>query len=234
MRKAVVEENKVRSRNTRSLLINRIEKVSKKVFKEHYDLITKLIGNSYGIYALYDGAELYYVGKSTELRRRVKHHLRDRHYANWTHFSLYLVRKAEHIHEIESLLVRIANPKGNRVSHKGTTTGHMLKTLKLMVKQEQKRKFEEMFGEKSKENRTISPGAKAALTRKKIKGFVRTKKALHKTYEGKDYTATLTPDGIIKIGNKTFKSPTAAAKYVTKKKSGSGWDFWYIKNKDGD
>jgi hypothetical protein len=33
-----------------------------------------------GIYALYDGDELYYVGKSGELRKRVRHHLRDRQF----------------------------------------------------------------------------------------------------------------------------------------------------------
>src|ERR1051325_4978333 len=98
-----------------SLVISRIEKVSKEAFRQYFTEVTELIGNSPGIYALYDGNDLYYVGKSTELRKRVKQHLRDRHLASWTHFSLYLVRRVEHISEIESLLVRIASPKGNRV-----------------------------------------------------------------------------------------------------------------------
>ncbi|GAH92224.1 unnamed protein product, partial [marine sediment metagenome] len=55
-----------------------MENVSKLVFKKHYNLITELIGNSPGVYALYDDRDLYYVGKSTDLRKRVRHHLRDR------------------------------------------------------------------------------------------------------------------------------------------------------------
>src|SRR2546425_712507 len=83
----------------RPLVIHKLEKVSKGVFRQYYGAITELIGHSPGVYALYDGDELYYVGKSTELRSRVKQHLRDGHLASWTHFSLFLVRKAEHIQE---------------------------------------------------------------------------------------------------------------------------------------
>lgn len=82
-----------KSPTSRPLVLDRLENVSKDVFKKYYPLITELVGNSPGIYALYDGADLYYVGKSTELRKRVRHHLRDRHLASWTHFSLYLVRR---------------------------------------------------------------------------------------------------------------------------------------------
>src|SRR6266498_2132016 len=101
------------NKQPRSLVANRLEGVSKDVFKKYFQMITNLIGSSPGVYALYNERELYYVGKSSELRKRVRQHLRDRHLANWTHFSLYLARNAEHIHEIESLLVRIANPSGN-------------------------------------------------------------------------------------------------------------------------
>src|SRR3989442_15481282 len=90
-------------KSTRLLVTNKLEMVSKEAFRQHFDLITDLIGDSPGVYALYDDNSLYYVGKSTDLRNRVKQHLRDRHFASWTHFSLYLARKEEHIYEIESL-----------------------------------------------------------------------------------------------------------------------------------
>ena len=59
-------------KNPRSLVVKRLENVSKDVFRKYYGLITDLVGSSPGIYALYDGTELYYVGKSTELRKRVR------------------------------------------------------------------------------------------------------------------------------------------------------------------
>jgi hypothetical protein len=233
MGKRAVKRRKKVGRGPRSLLVNTLENVSKKAFKECYEEITDLIGDSPGIYALYDGPELYYVGKSTDLRNRVKSHLHDRHYASWTHFSLYLVRRAEHISEIESLLVRIANPEGNRKVPKGRTDGQMRKKLKGLVKQKYRTMVEEMFGEKIKTKRIVTPGAKAAATHRKLKGLVQCNKTLYRTYKGKDYKATLTPSGTIRIGGKNFASPTAAAQAVTKKISGSGWDFWFIKNKDG-
>ena len=113
------EQNRV----SRSLVVNHLGMVSKDAFRKYFSAITELIGNSPGIYARYDGQVLSYVGKSTELRKRVKPHLRDLHLASWTHFGLYLVRKIRHIDEIGSLLVRIASPKGNRVAPQGKPQG---------------------------------------------------------------------------------------------------------------
>jgi GIY-YIG catalytic domain len=79
---------------SRSLVINRLERVSKDLFRKYYELITELVSTSPGVYALYDDDELYYVGKSTDLKKRVKQHLRDRHLKSWTHFSFYLERFA--------------------------------------------------------------------------------------------------------------------------------------------
>ena len=42
--------SKVTARKPRDLLSNRLEKVSKDIFKKHYPLITELIGDSPGIY----------------------------------------------------------------------------------------------------------------------------------------------------------------------------------------
>ena len=39
---------------------------------------------------MYDGNELYYVGKSTDLEKSLKQHLKDKHFADWLYFSLYL------------------------------------------------------------------------------------------------------------------------------------------------
>src|SRR3990167_6100437 len=142
------QQRKSKQRQTRPLVINRLENVSKDVFKQYYPLITELVGDSPGIYALYDDRDLYYVGKSTELRKRVKQHLKDRHLASWTHFSLYLARREDHIHEIESLLVRIANPKGNRVIPRGKSTGVLVKQLKKLIQERQRLELASLFAAK--------------------------------------------------------------------------------------
>lgn len=217
----------------RPLVVNRLENVSKDVFKKYYPLITELVGDSPGIYALYDGVDLYYVGKSTELRKRVRHHLIDRHLASWTHFSLYLVRREEHIHEFESLLVRIANPKGNRVIPRGKSTGVLVKQLKRRIQQKQKEELSKLFGTKRAAGRIATKSTQAS--QRTIEGLVSKRTVLYRTYKGKEYKAALSPKGVITYAGHSYQSPSAAAKAIIVGKGAvNGWAFWYIKSSSGD
>lgn len=229
--------NAKKSPSSHPLVLDRLENVSKDVFKKYYPLITELVGNSPGIYALYDGADLYYVGKSTELRKRVRHHLRDRHLASWTHFSLYLVRREEHIHEFESLLVRIANPKGNRVIPRGKSTGALVKELKRLIQKKQKEELDQLFSSKNAAGRVarqVVAANKSAKSRE-IVGLVSKRTPLYRTYKGKEYQAFLSPKGLITFNGQQYSSPSAAAKAVIKnKRAVNGWSFWYIKDVNGD
>lgn len=45
---------------------------------------------------------------------RVNHHLKDWHKGKWDRFSVYLTNDDEHIKPLESLMLRIINPKGNK------------------------------------------------------------------------------------------------------------------------
>lgn len=222
----------IKKRKLKGLVIERLENVSKDVFSKHYSLIKELIGNYPGVYALYDSNGLYYVGKSTDLKNRVKHHLRDRHYALWSHFSLYLVRKEAHINEIESLLVRIANPRGNKVVPRGKAKNLMLKKLKRMVKEKQKEEFSEMFGAK----RTKMGRKKKIKARhpQYLKDLVHKKTSILATYKGKEHKAMLTPKGLIIYKGKTYKTPSGAGKAVIDRGAVNGWHFWYIKDVRGE
>ncbi|VVB54961.1 UvrABC system protein C [uncultured archaeon] len=217
-------------RKSRSLVVDQLENLSKRWFTTHYNLITEAIGDSPGIYALYDGDELYYVGKSIELRKRVKEHLRDRHLASWTRFSLFLVRKEEHIPEIESLIVRIANPKGNRQVPTGRASSSMLKTLVAKLNEEFNQEKEELIGGlKSK-----GAGRVKMSIGRELQGLVSKKTPLYKTYKNREYQAILTPSGVIRYKNKDYTNPTAAAKAVVGRSSVNGWIFWYIQDPKGD
>jgi len=217
---------------TRSLVLNRLENVSKDVFKQYYPLITELVGDSPGIYALYDSGELYYVGKSIELRKRVRQHLRDRHLASWTHFSLYLTRREEHIHEIESLLVRIANPKGNRVVPRGKSSGALLKSLKSKIKSRQKDELTKLFAPKSTTRKAKLGNGKGHPNT--LVGLVDKRVSIYRTYKGKDYKASLNPKGIITLAGMQYTSPSGAARSVLHTpRAVNGWNFWYIKDAQG-
>jgi len=70
-----------------------------------------------GIYALYKGEKLYYVGLSkSSLRFRLRMHAtEDRHKGKWNNFSFYQIGRTKYIKDIESLLLRIAHAPGNKV-----------------------------------------------------------------------------------------------------------------------
>ena len=215
-------------KNRNPLITHTLEGISKSVFKNYARLITELIGRSPGVYALYDDMGLYYVGKSIDLKGRVHHHLKDRHKASWSYFSLYLLKDEHHVDEMESLLIRIADPRGNRVKPKGRSDGSMLKKLKDMVKQKQMEEFSEMFDLKMPKAKSSS-GKKART----LKGLADKTIQLFRTYKGKEYKASLTPKGEIKLLGKVFSSPSSAGKYIVKHGC-NGWRFWYLKDNDGN
>lgn len=210
------------------IITHTLEGISKSVFKNYANMITELIGRSPGVYALYDDMGLYYVGKSVDLKGRVHHHLKDRHKASWSYFSLYLLKDERRVDEMESLLIRIANPRGNRVKPKGRSDGSMLKKLKDMVKQKQAEEFAEMFDLKVEANKKLRKSKSSSLV-----GLVKKKTQLFRTYKGKEYKATLTPQGQIKLLGKTFNSSSSAGKYIVKHGC-NGWRFWYLKDMDGN
>jgi hypothetical protein len=73
-----------------------------------------------GVYVLYRKGEVYYVGLSrSSLRSRIRSHAtRDRHKGKWDSFSFYQIGRVRLIKDIESLLLRIFRPPGNRVAGK--------------------------------------------------------------------------------------------------------------------
>lgn len=98
----------------KNLLSQYLEKVSRQLLEKHGDIIRKYVGSRHGIYALYSGEDLYYVGLATDLRARLKHHLSDRHSNTWDKFSIYLTIGDAHLRELEALILRIIMPNGNR------------------------------------------------------------------------------------------------------------------------
>lgn len=226
-------QSKKLTRKPRDLLRDRLEMVSKELFKKFYPLITELVSDSPGIYALYDGEDLYYVGKSIDLRKRVRQHLRDRHLASWTHFSLYLVRREEHIHEIESLLVRIANPKGNRVVPRGKSRGTLLKALDALIRKKHRDERAALLG--LKPARGVASAKKHGNHPSTLEGLVSKPATLFREYKGKEYTARLSPAGTITYRGKRYFSPSEAAQAIIgPNRAVSGWVFWYIKDVDGN
>lgn len=205
-----------------------LENISRNVFKDHMEIITELIGDSSGIYALYDQNELYYVGRATELKQRVKHHLKDRHDSQWTHFSLYLVKRNDHIGDIESLLIRVAAPVGNRAKPRGRDSKLLRTKLRRLLKQKHKRELAELV-----------PGRKRKIESSKndkleLKGLVKKRTSIYRIYKGKEYKAALFPAGFIRFKGKRYYSPSSAALQIIDRGAVNGWIFWRIKDNNDE
>ena len=91
-----------------------LENISREALEVHHDLIRHYIRGRQGVYALYRRDTLWYVGLAGNLSRRLTQHLRDRHRGSWDRFSVYLTIGATNMKEMESLLLRVVVPPGNK------------------------------------------------------------------------------------------------------------------------
>ncbi|MBK8225617.1 MAG: DUF2924 domain-containing protein [Flavobacteriales bacterium] len=213
--------------HSKHLVVGHLEYISREIFKRFHKEITDSVGGRNGIYALYADGKLYYVGLARDLKGRLKRHLNDRHKDSWDHFSVYLTNGEGHMRELETLMLRIIKPTGNRVSGKlkGSTDhkGELERRLWL----EQERIIGGMLG---KEAKPAKP--KRSVLRKT--GSLRGHGAngaifLRALYKGKEYRATLSQDGTVRIGDKRYTSLSAAGMSITKRAT-NGRRFWRVRN----
>lgn len=128
-------------RSETGLVVEHLENISRTAIKRYPEIITDYARRRSGVYALYKGEELYYVGLAKNLRSRLHGHLKDRHAEAWDRFSVYLTRGDEHLKELESLVLRIAAPKGNRVTGKFIGARDLLPVFRHRIADSQKREL---------------------------------------------------------------------------------------------
>lgn len=103
----------------------------------------RVLGRKSGVYVLSRKKEPYYVGLASELRKRLPWHLKDRLRNKWDRFSFYAT-KAKHMKDLETLLIRVVDPRGN---HQKGQFGKG-RNLKRKFKTEVKREFNKLIGDK--------------------------------------------------------------------------------------
>ena len=96
-----------------SLVKGYLEKKDRKGFELLLPRYKEVIGDSSGIYALYKGRKLYYVGIAKNLLWRVDCHTKDRHKNRWDKVSFFVIDKHRYSKDTETIILRIAGPKGN-------------------------------------------------------------------------------------------------------------------------
>ena len=227
-------------RKRQSLVCQYLEHASSVVLEEYGNLIRDEVGRSHGVYSLYKRNRLYYVGLASNLRGRLKQHLRDRHRGLWDNFSVYLTLESGFMKELESLVLRIAEPKGNKQRGKFARAQSLLKTLKRRIKAEDEKKRNELFRNHLRNPKRVI--VKKGV-RKNKKGSRRTPilakypghpKSLRRIYKDKKYTAQVRRDGSIRVRGIVgrFTSPSLAAMAIANKPM-NGWSFWTYQQAPG-
>ncbi len=225
-----------KARKSKPIVIGHLEKVSRGIFDKYQKQITGMIKGHHGVYALYRRNNLYYIGLATNLKNRIRSHLKDKHGTSWSHFSLYIFKKDNHIRELEALLLRIAYPEGNKQRGKLKGSTDLKPNLKHLVKIQQDKEIDELF-------KTHKPASKkqtkrkqkrvAAKTDRPLKGFFEGGKVLYAKYKGKEHKAWVNRLGRIRFNGKYYDTPTAVGKAIITKRAVNGWNFWKYKDKSG-
>jgi hypothetical protein len=232
---------KKKVRKSRALIQGYLEKISSKIFSDYRKQLTGLVGRQHGVYALYKGQRLYYVGLATDLRGRVNQHLKDKHAGRWDKFSLYLVRKVDHIKELEAIMMRVANPAGNTSHGRLPRAENMLNTLKQEIRNEQKRQMDSLLGNKGKavvtKSRSATRSSKTAIKKSdRTRGpFPLAKRIrVRGAYKGAAYEAMLLKNGSVRFKGKLYGSVSSAASAIITSRAVNGWMFWKYRDPIGE
>src|SRR5688572_19668833 len=179
------------------LVCQQLENISSLVLEEYQDIIRQYSRGRNGVYALYKGEKLYYVGLATNLRSRLRHHLRDRHKGLWDRFSVYLTIGDQHIKEMESLLLRILKPDGNKQIGKFVRCESLNKRLARDIKTLQREELATILGDK----RRAVVGRDSADDRPVLAPYVSLirRNRLRARYKGNYVRARVRHDGSITV-----------------------------------
>ena len=240
----------------KKLLTGKLEGCPATIFEDKYKKIRKEeFKDKQGIYALYDkNGQLYYVGRTSALMRRLSQHLKDRHSKKWEHFSLYFTRTEKDALALEAVFLSIYLPKGNR-----NKSSAMRVAKDTEMKRRIKKKMDEITRRvtafrkpgisaknKTRQKKTKEKGLKKTVSRagkpKRLplkdlfsQGFLKGRQPLKKEYKRTDkiFHAALLPSGKIQCQDVSYSYPSPAAKAATGKEK-NGWTFWSIQNKSGE
>ena len=222
-------------RRRRPLVCQHIENLSSEALERYADIIRDIVGRRFGVYALYRRDRLYYVGLAINLRNRLKAHLKDRHKGLWDRFSVYLTIEDGHIKELESLVIRIAQPKGNKHSGKFARSENLMRELRKRFRERQAAEWLSLIGgdlelDDEVEDVVVPPKRKGRAA--VLANYVSRAMALRVKYKGKVYKARVRKNGTIRVGGMVYTSPSLAGHAVAGRPI-NGWQFWKYERAPG-
>lgn len=221
----------------RPLVSQHLEGVAGSIFENHHDVIRNFVSKQHGVYALYHDKELYYVGLASNLRARLSKHLRDRHRGRWNRFSVYLTMRHDHMRELESLVVRIAKPGGNKQVGRFAESENLKPLLDRSIRRKQSAEISELFGEslaKTSRRTRRTRSAKENGRTPVMADYVTRSLQIRRRYKGRILTAQILKNGVIRFNGTLFNSPSQAGAAAMSRRTCNGWKFWRYERAPGD
>ena len=206
-------------KKTPKLVTQYLEKISREALEIHFDIVRNFMRRRNGVYALFRKGKLYYVGLASDLRWRLKHHLKGRHGERWDSFSVYLTIGDQHMRELESLILRIAEPPGNKQLGKFSGAESIIKKFAKAIDTKQRHERDRILGVEAEE--------------KDVPHLIPRSIGIRARRKGKLVKAKLRPDLTVRFKGRIYKTPSAAGRAV-RKKSTNGWSFWQYQRSPGD
>jgi len=214
------------------LVCQHLENISGDVLSRYKNVIRDYVKGQHGVYALYQKNRLQYVGLASNLRSRLGHHLKDRHAGTWDSFSVYLTVTDEHLRELESLVLRIATPKGNKLAGQFFNSEDLRPRFRKQITQYHRLELARILGLGARHDiGKVNGRTKVAAVAKKngriptLAKHVSKPFTIRMTYKGKLYKAQVRRDGTIYHRGRRYLSPSAAARAITHGHI-DGWRAW--------
>jgi hypothetical protein len=229
-----------------SLVCEYLESISRTALEKYQEIIKKYVRGRHGIYALYKKNRLYYVGLASNLRSRLRHHLRDRHAETWDSFSVYLTIGDQHLKELEALILRITKPKGNLQKGKFNNADDLHRVFKNDISKAHSIEMEKMFCQSSVKKikseiliievrKHRKPTLAPFITNKRFHIRMRFKDKLYVAHVRRDGTIMFAADSAEadRLQGKIHYSPSLAASAISGKPM-NGWTWWTFERAPGD
>jgi len=214
------------------LVSQHLENISREALEKFQDIVRRYVRRRQGVYALYRRNKLYYIGLASNLRSRLAHHLRDHHQDSWDRFSFYLTIGDSHLKELESLILRVVKPKGNKQK------GKFLKSDDIRIRFARDirlRQHNELLSLLGKEKISEVKEGRLAIGRQPVlANYIDRPMNLQARYKKKIIKAHVRRNGSIRFKRKVYLSPSLAAASACKRRSCNGWTFWQYERAPGD
>ncbi len=211
-----------------------IERISRDAIEKYPTLFKSYVRHRQGVYALYRREKLYYVGLASDLRWRLRQHLKDHHGQSWDRFSVYFTIGAEHLKELETLILRLTGkPPGNKNKGKFKKSENLKRALKRDMKRFQRDELMTLIGPEYEQKQFPARTKERKRHQPVLAAYIKFPLRLRATLKGKMFKARVRRNGLIRFRGKTYNSPSAAGQ-VACRRSCDGWYFWKYERAPGD